>query len=182
MKMTIIFLLMLTSFPWVCNRSIAEDTSSMGNCLVKFSVYNAGIEVTGTLGVATAQIKFDSDEPNPNTISATADPSTIQTGIAIRDKHLKRSDYLDVENYNAINLTSKSIRKVGKNKFKGVFNLTIKGITKSIIILFNLSHENKFIVYRGEFEINRLDFNLGDESLILDKKVKIYFEAKTTVP
>jgi polyisoprenoid-binding protein YceI len=183
MKMTIIFLLMLTSFPWARNRSIAEDTSRMvKNCLVKFSVHNAGIEITGTVGVATAQIKFDSNEPNPNTISATADPCTIQTGIAIRDKHLKRSDYFNVEKYNVITLTSKSIRKVGKNRFKGVFNLTIKGITKSVIIPFNLTHEDKFIIYRGEFEINRLDFNLGEESLILDKNVKIYFEAKTTAP
>ena len=182
MKMVIIFLLMLTSFPWAGNKSTAEDPSPVVNCLVKFSVNNAGVEVTGTLGVATAQINFHSDEPNLNTISATADPATIQTGITIRDTHLMRSDYFDVEKYNAINLTSKSLRKVGKNKFKGVFNLTIKGITKSIVIPFNLTYEEKVIIYRGEFEINRLDFKLGEESLILDEKVKISFEAKTTTP
>jgi polyisoprenoid-binding protein YceI len=180
MKMIIIFLLMLTSFPGIYNKSIIDDPSRAVNCLVKFSVYNAGMEATGTLGVATAQIKFHSDELDPSTISATADPATIQTGIAIRDKHLKRSDYFDIEKYNAINLTSKSIRKMGKNKYKGVFNLTMKGITKSIVIPFNLVYEDKSIIYRGVFEINRLDFNLGEESLILDKKVKIYFEAKTT--
>lgn len=173
---------MLASFPWLRNRSITEDPNHAVNCLVKFSVHNAGIEVTGILGGATAQITFHSDEPRLNTISATADPSTIQTGIAIRDKHLRRSDYFDVEKYNAINLTSKSFRKVGRNKFKGVFDLTIKGITKSIIIPFSLTYEDKFVIYRGEFEINRLDFNLGEESLILDKNVKIYFETKTTAP
>ncbi len=180
--MTLIFLLMLTSFPGICNRSTIGDPNRSVNCLVKFSVYNAGTEATGTLGVATAQIKLDSYESNPNTISATADPSTIQTGITIRDKHLKRSDYFDVEKYNAINLASKSIRRIGKNKFKGVFNLTMKGITKSIIIPFDLTFEDKYVIYRGEFEINRLDFNLGEESLILNEKVTISLEAKTAAP
>lgn len=175
--------MMLTHFPWEGNQSTTVNPSPVVNCSVKFSIYNAGVEVTGTLGVVTAQIKFDSDEPNANTISVTADPATIQTGITIRDKHLRRKDYLDVEKYSTINLASKSIRKVGKNKFKGVFDLTIKGITKSILIPFNItSSEDKFVTYRGEFEINRLDFNLGEESLILDEKVKISFEAKSTAP
>lgn len=173
---------MLTSLPGAPNQSVAEGRSGTLRCLVKFSVNNAGMEVTGTLGGVTAKITFDEDEPNPDTISVTADPATIQTGITIRDKHLKRSDYFDIEKYNAIHLTSKSILKGGKNKFKGVFNLTIKGITKSIIIPFNRKYEGEFITYRGEFEINRLDFNLGEESLILDEKVKITFEVRTTAP
>ena len=68
-------------------------------CAVKFNIHNAGLEVTGTIDSVTAEIKFDPKSLSQSTIVATADPATIRTGIAIRDKHLKRSDYFDIAHY-----------------------------------------------------------------------------------
>ena len=146
-------------------------------CAVNFRVINAGLEVEGTLKVKNANIIFDPENLQRASIHVSADPSSIETGIGIRDKHLRRSDYFDTNAYPEIQLRSKSFRKAGKNKFEGRFDLTIKSTTKEVTISFNRKKNGEVTIYEGDFEINRLDFNIGDESLTLDDTVHITVRA-----
>jgi polyisoprenoid-binding protein YceI len=142
-------------------------------CTVNFEVMNAGLAVEGTLKVKNANIKFDPDDILHSSIQVSADPSSIETGIGIRDKHLRRSDYFDTNAYPEIQLKSKSFRKTGKNKFIGTFDLTIKSITKEIAIPFTRGMKGNTTHYEGDFEINRLDFKIGEESLTLSEIVRV---------
>ena len=146
-------------------------------CTVTFKVINAGLEVDGTLEVKSTNITFDPDNLQGASIQVSADPSSIETGIGIRDKHLRRSDYFDTNTYPEIRLQSKSFRKTGKNKFEGKFDLTIKSITKEITIPFTRNQKGNTTYYEGGFEINRLDFNIGEQSLTLDETVRIKVSA-----
>ena len=145
---------------------------------VKFTVINAGFEVEGTMKIKDALIRFDPDKFLDGKIQVSADPSSIETGIGIRDKHLKRSDYLDATTYPEIQLRSKDFSKTGKNEFTGKFDLTIKSITKEIIIPFTIKRKNDATFYQGDFTINRLDFKIGEESLTLDETVHIQVGAR----
>jgi polyisoprenoid-binding protein YceI len=146
-------------------------------CTVTFKVINAGLEVDGTLKVKSTNITFDPDDLLGASIQVSADPASIETGIGIRDKHLRRSDYFDTNTYREIRLQSKSFRKTGRNEFEGKFELTIKAITKEITIPFTRKQKGNTIYYEGDFEINRLDFNIGEESLTLDDTVRIKVNA-----
>lgn len=158
---------------------IIENTSGAGkpapvyDCQVTFQIVNAGVEVTGTLKVDRLEIKFDPEALPHSSVFAVADPATLQTGIGIRDKHLKRRDYFDVEKYPEIRLASNGFRRDGKNKFSGEFELTIKDVTRTIVIPFTVRREKQGTRYQGSFDINRLDFGLGEKSMILDEKVNI---------
>jgi len=147
-------------------------------CTVSFQVINAGLEVDGTLKVKSTNIRFDPDNLQAASIQVSADPSSIETGIGIRDKHLRRSDYFDTNIYPEIRLQSKSFRKTGKNEFEGKFDLTIKSITKEITMPFTRKQKGNTTYYEGDFEINRLDFNVGEESLTLDETVRIKVSAE----
>jgi polyisoprenoid-binding protein YceI len=140
---------------------------------VEFTIINASMEVTGTIENVKGKLEFDSEDLGHSVIDVTADPRTIHTGIAIRDKHLKRKDYFDVERYPLISMSSKSFRKVGKNKFVGQFALTIKDQTRAIEVPFTVTRESDAVRYKGSFTISRLDFDLGEKSTILDEKVRI---------
>src|SRR5688572_28027347 len=146
-------------------------------CTVNFTVINAGLEVEGSLKVKNADIRFDPDNLLQASIHVTADPSSIETGIGIRDKHLRRSDYFDTNIYSEIRLQSKSFRKTGKNEFEGKFDLTIKSVTKEISIAFTRKAKGNTTNYEGGFEINRLDFNVGEESLTLNETVRVNVSA-----
>ena len=150
----------------------------LSQCAVKFNIRNAGLDVTGTIDSVTAEIKFDPECLSQSTIVATADPATIRTGIAIRDRHLKRSDYFDIAHYPLIQLRSIKFQYVGKNKFNGQFHLTIKNITQTVTIPFMLTQNGNATVYKGRFEINRLDYYLGEMSSILGEKVSIELKAE----
>ena len=86
-------------------------------CTVNFRVLNAVLEVEGSLKVKNANIRFDPDNLREASIQVSADPFSIETGIAIRDKHLRRGDYFDANKYPEIQLTSKNFSKSGKNEF-----------------------------------------------------------------
>jgi polyisoprenoid-binding protein YceI len=146
-------------------------------CNVTFHVINAGLEVEGTLKVKHANIRFDPDNIRHASIQVSADPSSIETGIGIRDKHLRRRDYFDTNSYPEIQLKSKSFSKRGKNEFTGKFDLTIKSTTKEIIIPFTRKEKGNITYYEADFEINRLDFNIGEESLTLDETVRVSVSA-----
>jgi polyisoprenoid-binding protein YceI len=145
---------------------------------IQFTISNAGMDVVGSMQLKEAAIKFDPNRTEESHIQVFADPSTIDSGISIRDKHLKRSDYFNIEKYPVVSLQSKKIRSLGKRRFKAECLLTIKGITRNVDVLFTYQ-KKKFTTYSGSLEINRLQFNLGVESSILSNKVTVTFEIQT---
>ena len=140
---------------------------------VNFSIVNAGFEVSGTLQITRLDINFDPQNLEKSSVLVVVDPSSVKTGITVRDKHLKRSDYFDVSRYPEIQLKSRSFKKSGRSAFVGRFDLTIKNITRSVDIPFNARKDKSGMLYEVRFKINRLDFKLGEDSVILDNEVEI---------
>jgi polyisoprenoid-binding protein YceI len=144
---------------------------------VEFRIKNMGLAVNGTMNISSVQFNQPSTDPATWSIEGSAVPATISTGIELRDKHLKRSDYFDITNYPAIRLQSNGIKPKGGNKYEGTFNLTVKNVTKTVIIPFSILKEGKSSNIEGEFTINRLDYGIGEESTILSDNVKIKVSA-----
>lgn len=158
--------------------AFAQDTYQVEDYQVVFYIDNAGITVEGSMGGLKADIAFDPRKANKNRIAASLDPATIQTGIGIRDKHLKRSDYFDVEQYPKITLTSTGFGKTGKDELLGTFILKIKDIEREVKIPVTYTYTSDGLSLSGNFTINRLDFGLGEESIILSDEVRIQLNAQ----
>jgi polyisoprenoid-binding protein YceI len=131
------------------------------------------MDVTGTIQGIGSEIKFDPDDLRNSFIKASARVSMIQTGIVTRDRHLQNADYFDSKKYPSIAIQSRSFRKTARQKFTGHFDLTIKDITKPVVIKFSRITDGKSVRYKGHFEIRRLEFGLGEESVILGDVVRI---------
>ena len=160
----------LTTILFGLNQSLYFESPS---CSIEFSLYNAGFEVEGTLEVIRAEINFDPRNLENSVMFFVADPSSVKTGIGIRDKHLVRGDFFDVKNHPEIIVRSKSFDRKNKNEFVGKFDITIKSITKEIAIPFTLEKKKDGNHYRANFTINRLDFKVGEESPTIDDEVRI---------
>ncbi|HEY5745636.1 MAG TPA: YceI family protein [Chryseolinea sp.] len=169
------------SIPWLAPivlLFLAAGAQPEPTTLVKlsFTTTNAGITVSGTLE-GNAEINFNPVDLRNSTIRATARPATVRTGIGIRDKHLQKEDFFDTGQYPQIVLESKHFRNRGHQRFSGDFDLTIKSVTRPITIIFLRLPEKNAIRYEGHFELNRLDFLLGEKSMVLDDVVRINLEA-----
>lgn len=67
-------------------------------------------------------------------VNFTAKVNSIDTDNEDRDKHLKSADFFAAEEYPELTFKSKSMEKVGENKYKLTGDLTIRGITKEVTL------------------------------------------------
>ena len=146
---------------------------------VNFIIKNAGLKVNGSMEGLDAFMIIDPQNGSLIKIEGTIDPSTIQTGIALRNNHLKKRDYFNVKEFPKIFMTSTQIKKNSNRKYVGNFDLSIKDVKKNVSFPFTFSSTDNVYILKGEFSINRLDFKLGEESVILSDDVTIKIEFKT---
>lgn len=133
MKKYLVFTLLLTSFAgYTQNTKWVVDPS---HAKVGFSVSHFGIsETEGKFTKFGGTILSDKPDFSDAKIAFTIDVSSINTEDAKRDEHLKSPDFFDAAKYSQIVFTGKSLKAVGKNKYKltGVF--AMHGISKEITL------------------------------------------------
>lgn len=166
------------SFCLISWLALAQEAYQVTTYEVKFLIKNAGITVEGSLDSLEAEVLFSSRKPATTRITASVSPATIRTGIKIRDNHLKRSDYFDVEHYPQISLRSLSFSKAASDTLLGRFALTIKDVTQEISLPIHYVDSGNTLQLDGTCTINRLDFGLGDESFMLAEEVEILLHAR----
>jgi polyisoprenoid-binding protein YceI len=140
---------------------------------ITFKIKNAGFTVDGDVSGLTAKINFDAVKSYSNSIEASVNAKSIATNNGARDKHIHKPDFFDVEKYTTITLGGSTFAKQTDGSFKGYFKLTIKNITKDIVIPFTFIEKEGKANFKGVFTINRLDFGIGESSMILSNTVTV---------
>lgn len=143
---------------------------------IRFQIKNAGITVAGTISDWEFDIVWDAKKSANCKITGRANPASIDTGIKLRDKHLQGRQYFHAEKFPSITLQSKKILSKGKGKYSGIFDLQIRGVIKEIEIPFTVISKNDKLMFSGEFIINRLDYHIGEKSMVLSNDVTIFIE------
>jgi polyisoprenoid-binding protein YceI len=62
------------------------------------------------------------------------DASSIDTGVAERDAHLKSSDFLDVASFPDITFKSNGVEKLSDETLRVSGELTIRGVTREVVL------------------------------------------------
>ncbi|MCX6320611.1 MAG: YceI family protein [Bacteroidia bacterium] len=100
-------------------------------------------------------------------------PSSVDTNEEKRDGHLKSPDFFDAEKYKKITFVSDSFEKSGDNNlFKLGGNLTIKGITKKVMLdvefggIVKDPYGNEKAGFSVNGKINRKDWGLNWNALL----------------
>ena len=129
----------------------------------------------GSISGFNGTILFNPTDLSRSSFDVSMDVTTIQTGDSKRDGHLQAEKYFNSEKYPKLTFKSKEIEKGEKEgTFLTTGDLTIKGITKEVIIPFTFE-DNTF---KGKYKIHRADFGLrktkGDkEDVIINIEVPV---------
>ena len=109
------------------------------HAFIGFKVRHMGlVEVPGFFRDFTGTVNFDAKEIAKSTVEFTAKATSVDTGVAARDNHLRTADFFDVAKFPDITFKSTKIEKKGKNwMLTGDF--TMKGVTKSITFPFQIA-------------------------------------------
>lgn len=148
----------------------------VSSATITFKIKNAGFYVDGSFTGLSAKIFFDGSKNYGNSIEASLDSKSIITGNGSRDGHLKKPSYFDIENFPTISMKANLFGKEPNGNFRGHFKLTIKGKTKDIIIPFTFTEKDSKAIFKGTFTINRLDFGVGESSIVLSNNVIVSLE------
>lgn len=148
--------------------------------------HNGLIEVPGFFRDFTGAVNFDAKDITKSSVEFTAKATSVDTGVAGRDNHLRRADFFDVENHPEMTFKSTRVEKKGNN-WMLTGDLTMRGVTKSVTFPFSIVGWNPPDERGGgkmgiaaETTINRRDFgvNYGTDAALSDQvKVVLQIEA-----
>lgn len=162
--MAFIWVLFLT-FPLFSQTLTPVDSASE----VTFKIKNLGFNTGGSFSGLAGTIRFNPDNLDGCSFDVHIDANTVNTGVDLRDNHLRGEDYFDVKNHPQIRFVSEKVSGSKKNGTLFVSGkLTIKGTTKDISFPFTAQPVSDGYLFNGEFKINRRDFKVGGGSTVSD--------------
>ena len=144
-------------------------------------------KVRGQFGAFTGTARIDEANPSDSKVELSIDVTSVETGSADRDGHLKSGDFFDAETYPAITFTSTDVKRNGSD-WTIAGDLTIKGVTKPVTIEFEQTGSavdpfgNTRVGFEGETTINRKDWGLTWNAaletggVLVSEKIKLEFD------
>jgi polyisoprenoid-binding protein YceI len=164
---------------------VDPDHSSIG-----FTIRHFVSTVPGRFKDFDGTIKYDRQNPAASSVAFTAQTASIDTDNADRNNHLKSPDFFDAQKFPTLTFTSTSVQAKDANTLSVTGNLTIHGVTKTVIIPVSVlgtvktakgdkaGFETSFTIDRKEYGVqwNRA-LDTGGTILGDDVKITISVEA-----
>jgi polyisoprenoid-binding protein YceI len=160
----------------------------------QFSVRHFGIStVRGAFSKIDGALLFDDQDVTKSTVDVTIDVSTVDTREPARDKDLRSDKFFDVEHFPTMTFKSKKVEQVSPGKLKVTGDLTIRGVTKEVVLDVDGptapvkdSYSNQRSAVNATTTINRQDFgvkwnaSMDNGGVVVGDDVNIEIDAEMT--
>jgi polyisoprenoid-binding protein YceI len=145
---------------------------------IGFKVKHNGLsEIPGFFRDFTGSINYNAEDVTKSSVEFTAKVTSIDTGVAGRDNHLRSKDFFEIETYPDITFKSTKVEKKG-NSFLLTGDFTMKGVTKSITFPFNIAgflpageRSGARMGFTADTKINRRDYGINYGGNILGTNI-----------
>ena len=153
-----------------------------------FSYNHLGFSTTtGMFSGFNGTIAFDQAEPAKSSVEVSFPVKTMMTGWAERETHFMSADFLDVKDDEMVTFKSTAIEVTGEKAAKITGDLTLNGVTKSVVLdaVLNQSGEHPMAKkpwagFSATTEIKRSEYNLGLYAPYVSDEVKIAISIEAT--
>jgi len=104
------------------------------HAFIQFKIKHLGYSwLLGRFNTFHGSFDYDEKHPNASNIKVNIDTSSVDSNHALRDKHLRSKDFLDVSRFPQASFVSTSFKEDGSNiTLYGKF--TLHGVSKNIVI------------------------------------------------
>src|SRR6478735_423898 len=169
---------------------IAGDyTIDASHSRLGFSARHAMVTtVRGAFPAFEGTARIDTANPAASTVSLSIDVSSVDTGSADRNGHLRSGDFFDVETYPTMTFTSTKVEREDASTWLITGDLTIKGVSKPVTLEFEYTGSardpfgNLRVGFEGATTINRKDWGLTSNAaletggVLVSEKIKLEFD------
>ncbi len=132
---------------------------------VSFKATSRWMDADGKFSRFTGEAILDPKDPATAKITLSIEPASIDTGIGMRDKHLRSADFLDVARFPTVTFESQSVEMAGR-RATVTGRLTLHGVTKEIVVPLDVQLSETALVATGEFLLNRGDYGINYASFL----------------
>jgi polyisoprenoid-binding protein YceI len=102
---------------------------------IAFRIKHLGFSwLVGRFDRFSGTFSYDEKSPEASKVNVEIDTESVNSNHAERDKHLRTAEFLDVSAYPKATFVSRSVTPAGQGKAKIVGDLTLRGITKEVVI------------------------------------------------
>ena len=129
-----------------------------------FSGVQTGAPFKGRFTRYSAVIAFDPDHLGASHVAVTIDLASAVTGDAQRDGALPGKDWFDVAEFPRAKFESTAIRRKGPNRYEAAGTLSLRGVSRPIVVPFTLDINGPAAHARGQVNLTRTVFGVGQGS------------------
>ncbi|MEM1387853.1 MAG: YceI family protein [Pseudomonadota bacterium] len=148
---------------------------------VIFSYDHLGFSTTfGMFSGFEGEIMFDEDDPAASSVNVSMPVKSMFTGWEQRDSHFMSADFFNASDEDLVTFTSTAIEVTGENTAMITGDLTMNGITQSVVLdtVLNKSAmhpmaNTPFIGFNATTTILRSDFGVGRFAPAVSDEVSI---------
>ena len=140
---------------------------------------------TGKFSDLSGEINFDAKKPQNSSVDVVIKIASLATGLPKFDGHLKSADLFDEDKFATAKFVSKKINVTGKNKAKIEGELTLHGVTKTVVLdaKFNKADVNmvtqkETVGFAATATIKRSEFGINYAIPSVSDEVKIIIEVE----
>jgi len=134
---------------------------------INFSVRHMVVsKVRGRFGKYTGTLTLDDADITRSSVEVSIDASSIDTGVADRDTHLRSPDFFDVEKFPELRFLSQRIERVDDTRYRIVGELTIRDVKREVSLDVEYGGRgkdpwgNERIGFVAKTSLDRRDFGL----------------------
>ena len=150
-----------------------------------FDIDHTYAKVRGLFEDFSGTFRFDPDNLKESRIDVDIKTKSINTNITKRDNHLRSDDFFAVRKYPVMTFKSTSITHVKDNQYTLAGDLTIKDVTKTVVLPMTYLGMRENPLQTGQmvagfdirFTIDRLEYHVGSGKFyqmgVVDKDVDI---------
>lgn len=139
---------------------------------VGFKIRHFVAKVPGKFTQFSGTITVDRANLEKSSAEATIQVASIDTENQKRDDHLRNADFFDAAKFPTMTFKSKSWKKTGTDKYDVTGDLTLKGVTKEVVLkVTSLGFGPgmggaQLSGWEATTTINKADFNMKDPAML----------------
>ena len=140
---------------------------------VQFSLRHIVSRFTGSFTKVSGTLSLDRANLENSSVEAAVDVGSINTNSDKRNDHLKSPDFFDLAKYATMTFKSTAWKKTGDDTFDVTGNLTIKDVTKPVVLKVKLlgfsagmKPGSMLSGWEVETTIQKSDFNMAGPAML----------------